>query len=169
MIFSLLPAHLAPVLLSASLFAGVVPAPQATPASDPAPVETKFSEVSGWTITAVSVDGQYVRCAALPPATAHIDASFEKSSEGWVLLVPSEARGDEVKGRIEIDGKAAKATFYRLDDDRVGAFLKEGQLKALRTGKLLAVTIGPEQTKVPLEGVPPVLTALAACDKKGGA
>ena len=169
MILSLLPAHIGTAIVAASLFAGVVSAPQATPASDPALVETKVAEVSGWTVSAVSVDGQYVRCAAAAPAAKGLAAAFEKSSEGWTLLVPSTAAGDEVKGRVEVDGKGAKAVFYRMDDDRVGTFLRDGQLKALRSGKTLSVVIGPEQMKLPLDGVPAVLTALAACDKKSGA
>ena len=169
MILSLLSAHLAPSIVAASLFAGIVPAPQATPASDPALVEKKVAEVSGWTVNAVTVDGQYVRCAATPPAAVDIAAALEKSTEGWTLLIPSAAPGDEVKGRIEVDGKAAKSTFYRMDDERLGTFLKDGQIKAMRTAKVLTVVIGPEQTKLPLEGISAVLTALAACDKKGGA
>ena len=169
MILSLLSVHLAPAFLGASLFAGIVPSPQATPASDPAPVETKFAEVSGWTVVAVSIDGQYLRCAAAPPAALGLAAALEKSSEGWTLLVPSTASGEEVKGRVEVDGKGAKAVFYRLDDARMGTFLRDGQLKALRTGKTLTAIIGPEQVKLPLEGVPAVLTALGACDKKSGA
>lgn len=169
MILSLLPAHIGPAIVAASLFAGVVSAPQATPASDPALVETKVAEVSGWTVSAVSVDGQYVRCAAAAPAALNLAAAFEKSSEGWTLLVPSGVSGDEVKGRVEVDGKGSKAVFYRMDDERMGTFLKDGQLKSIRSGKLLLATIGPEQTRLPLDGVPAVLIALAACDKKGGA
>jgi hypothetical protein len=51
------------------------------------------ADVAGWTIEAYSTDGQHMRCGAIvPSATAIAKVSFEKSSEGWTVVVPTKRR-----------------------------------------------------------------------------
>jgi hypothetical protein len=132
-------------------------------------VAKTYADVSGWTIQSYKVDGRHMRCGALVPGNTGTKTSFEKSSEGWTVLVPTNAKGDSVQGSVDIDGKTFRGAFSRMDDDRVGLFLKQGQLKMLRAGKSMSVRIGAEQTQVSLAGVAPVFSKLAECDKKGGA
>jgi hypothetical protein len=127
-------------------------------------------DVSGWTIEAYSTDGQYVRCGAIVPgATATAKVSFEKSSEGWTVVVPIKATGDEMKGVLEIDAQSARGSFYRRDDGRIMTFLKEPQIKRLRDAKSMTVTVGTEKTAIPLAGIDAALRKTNECNDKGGA
>jgi hypothetical protein len=120
------------------------------------------AEIGGWTIAAVSVDGAHLRCTARPSATPQL--SLEKSSEGWTVVVPSAATGDEVKGAVDVDGKSFAGVFYLMDDGRVGLFLDAGRVKRIGAGRRLAVTIAGVTTAVSLDGVGAVLKRTAACD-----
>jgi hypothetical protein len=127
------------------------------------------ANVAGWTIEAYSTDGQHVRCGAIVPgATATAKVSFEKSSEGWTVVVPTQATGDEMKGALEIDSQSARGSFYRRDDGRIMTFLKEPQIKRLRAAKLMTVTVGTEKTAIPLAGIAAALRKTNECNDKGG-
>jgi len=126
----------------------------------------KYADVSGWTVESYAVDGQYMRCGAVVPASVGSKVSFEKSSEGWTLLVPTKAKGDTVKGAVDIDGKSFSGEFNLMDDNRVGLFLKPAQLKSVQGGKAMIVKIGAEQTPVPLTGIGAVISKITECDKK---
>lgn len=124
------------------------------------------AEVGGWTIVAVSVDGAHMRCATRPPGAASV--SLEKSTEGWTVVVPTAASGDEPKGTVDVDGTASSATFYRMDDGRVGTFLQPAQVKRIGAGKRLTVTIAGTATAVALDGAAAAVKRTAACDADGG-
>jgi hypothetical protein len=130
----------------------------------------KYAEVGGWIIEANIADGQHMNCGGTAPGGGKI--SFENSSEGWTVVVPTAAKGnpgDEAKGAVEIDGKATKGPFYRRDDGRVMSFLKPPQIKQLRTAKAMVVSVGQEKTPVPLAGIDAALRKAAECNDKGGA
>ncbi|ABD04765.1 hypothetical protein RPB_0053 [Rhodopseudomonas palustris HaA2] len=155
--------HLLLGLLSA---AAVAASPCAASAQDAK--AKKYAEVGGWTVESYSMDGQYMRCGAIVPGAVKI--AFEKSAEGWTVVVPTTLKTipDEIKGSVELDGKAAKASFYGGDAGRVMTFLKDPQIKALRTAKSFVVKAGQETTPVPLAGIDAALRKAAECDGKGG-
>jgi hypothetical protein len=137
-------------------------------------VAKTYADFGGWTIESYKSDGRHMRCGGIAPGNAGAKTSFEKSSEGWTVLVPTKAEGDSVEGSVGVDGKTFRSKtfrgkFHRMDDDRVGLFLKQGQLRMLRAGTAMSVRIGAEQTQVSLAGVASMLRKLAECDKKGGA
>lgn len=137
-------------------------------------VAKTYADVGGWMVESYKVDGRHMRCGAIAPGNAETKTSFEKSSEGWTVLVPTMAQGDALQGSVEIDGKTFRAKtfrgkFFRMDDDRVGLFLKPGHLKMLRVGKSMSVSIGAEQTRISLVGAAPALSKISECDKKRGA
>lgn len=124
-----------------------------------------FGEVTGWKVGSVSVDGGYVRCAAKAPGSA---ASIEKSSEGFTIVVPTKLPGDSLKGSIAVDGKSTAGEFIRMDDNRVGLFLKPAQKQAIQSAKSLIVSVRTETTALPLDNIGIVMQLLVACDSKGG-
>ncbi|MDF2119720.1 hypothetical protein PY365_29585 [Roseiarcaceae bacterium H3SJ34-1] len=132
-------------------------------------VAKKYADVGGWTIESYKVDGRYMRCGAVAPAMPARRTSFEKSREGWTVVLPTKAKGDSVQGSVAIDGRTFRGPFYRMDDDRVGLFLKQGQLRLLRASMAMSIRIGGEQTRVSLAGAASALGKLSECDKKGGA
>jgi hypothetical protein len=132
-------------------------------------VAKTYADVGGWTVESYKVHGRHMRCGAIVPGNAGTKTSFEKSSEGWTVLVPTEAKGDSLQGTVGVDGKTFSGKFFRMDDNRVGLFLKQGQLRMLRAGKAMSVRIGAEQTQLSLVGAASTLSKLAECDKKGGA
>lgn len=131
-------------------------------------VAKRFADVSGWTVQSYGISGSHMRCGAVAPGAPGSFSSFEKSSEGWTLVVRTKAKGDSVKGTVDIDGRSAPGEFVRMDDDRVGLFLKAAQIDRIRAGKQLTVAIAAEQTAVPLAGIAAVLRKVAECDDKGG-
>ena len=129
----------------------------------------KYADVNGWAVLSYSHAGSHMRCGAVAPGDSGSLTSFEKSREGWTVLVRTTVTGDSVQGTIEIDGRTFGGPFYRMEDDRVGLFLKDAQLKKTRSGKFMTVTIGVEKTQVSLSGVNGVFRKVAECDKKSGA
>ncbi|BBU60071.1 hypothetical protein MSC49_00060 [Methylosinus sp. C49] len=125
----------------------------------------KYAETNGWTIQSFSQDGGYLRCGATASGATY---SFQKSSEGFTLLVASSTKGDEAKGVVKVGDKSFGGAFYRMDDNRLGSFLKPPQLEAIKRAKSLSVTIGAERTQISLDGAPAALRKLAECDAKGG-
>lgn len=123
-----------------------------------------FGETGGWKVGSLSVDGGYMRCSANLPSTT---SSFQKSSEGVDVVVATKLTGDTVKGAIAIDGKSSAGEFFRMENDRVGLFLKPAQLQALSSAKTLVVKLGSETTSISLANFGAVLKMLAACDAKG--
>jgi len=130
-------------------------------------VAKTYADAGGWRIESYRIGRQHMRCGAIAPAGTM--TIFEKSREGWTVVVPTQAKGDTLQGLIDIDGRRFRGPFHRMDDDRVGFFLKLPQLRPLRAGKAMNVRIDGEQTSVPLAGSASVFHALAACDEKGGA
>jgi len=154
--------------LTTCLIAGLTVAGAPLGASAEQSTTKKFAEVGGWTIQAASSDGAYMRCSAVVPGGGNI--SFDVSSEGWTLVVPTAKKPatDEVKGAIEIDGKSTKADYLSRDDGRLMTFLKAPQLKQLRAAKTLTATVGQEKTPVPLAGIDVALRKATECNDKGG-
>jgi hypothetical protein len=128
----------------------------------------KYADINGWAVLAYSQDGSYMRCGAIAPGSSGSPISFEKSREGFTLLVPTQAKGDPVRGVVAIDGKTFSGPFYPMDDGRVGMFLKRKQLKTIQGGKSMTVKIGAEETAVSLEGVATALRKVSECDDKAG-
>ncbi len=126
----------------------------------------KYAEIGGWTVEIHKSDGDYMRCGAVAPAGVGSQTSFEKSREGWTLVVPTQAKGDPAKGSVAIDGKSFSGDFYPMADGRAGLFLKPDQLKSIQAGKALTIKIGAEQTLVPLDGMGAVFAKITECDKK---
>lgn len=123
-----------------------------------------FGETAGWKVGSLSIDGGYMRCSANLSSTT---SSFQKSSEGVDVVVATKLTGDTIKGSIAIDGKTSAGEFFRMENNRVGLFLKPAQLKALSSAKTLVVKLGTESTSIPLANFGTVLKMLTACDAKG--
>ncbi len=128
--------------------------------------KAKYADIGGWTVEVYKVDGDYMRCGAVAPASVGSRTSFEKSREGWTLVVPTQAKADPVKGAIAVDGKSFSGDFYPMADGRAGMFLKPDQLKSVQGGKAMTIKIGVEQTLIPLDGVGAVFAKITECDKK---
>jgi len=127
-----------------------------------------YAQLGGWKIQASQADGAHMNCGAIAPGDAYVE--FGKSREGWTLLVRTRTKEDgERPGVVAIDGKSSKAAFMRFEGDAIGTFLKSEQLKAIRAGKSLTVTVGAETTTVALEGAAAALRKAQACDDNGGA
>lgn len=124
----------------------------------------KFGEANGWTINANLADGQYMNCGAVAPGAAY--AALEKSTEGWTLTFASKAKGDTVKGSLDIDGKATNVAFDRFDEGKYGLFLKPAQTKALQAGKALTVKAGADEIRLPIDGLAPAMRKVEECVKK---
>jgi hypothetical protein len=136
--------------------------------AQPATTAKTYAEVSGWTVKSYSVAGTHMRCGAVAPGEPGALTSLEKSREGWTLVVRTAAKGDSLKGVVDVDGKRFGGDFFRMDDNRVGLFLKAVQLKSIESGKAMTVRISGESTKVPLAGIAPVIASVAQCDRTGG-
>jgi hypothetical protein len=129
-------------------------------------VAKPYADERGWKIEAYQIGGRHMRCGAIAPTGGK--TIFEKSREGWTVVVPTQAKGDTLQGVVGIDGRTFRGPFHRMDDDRVGFFLRPAQLTRIRAGKTMHVRIEAEQTTVPIEGTASVFRKLSECNEKGG-
>ncbi len=125
-----------------------------------------YGETKGWMVSAVTFDGQFMRCAAAYGGDSALELHY--SSEGYTVVMAGVSAPQEVPGSLDIDRASFEGTWFAGDSGLIW-FMDDLTLTALRQGsELTANAAGQPQMSIGLDGSAAALLKLEECVGRGG-